>query len=288
MGIMKPSATFTSLLVLTAFALIAASSSPMSDEDVVRLFVSGVSAGDIIKQIRSSDVAFDLSEDMLQELRLAGLPPAVIEAMIARQAELDSAAAPVVEETPAPDIALRIRINPAVAGKERKPLRVIDIIDGETHDRLRLRTASTSFTDMALFVACRTQDHVPNQWRGESPLGRDFISVPRHRMLHFDPGAEAVEPDGWKSLRKLNRRPDGSKPKILEMELAVEIKIELEPGVAHDLTLGIALRAEERYYLIASDDLDGVVLQEEGRVVDVVIRSGKELLSSSLKVAFDD
>jgi hypothetical protein len=278
--------TFICFFALLTFSLFATSPGPMSDEEVVRQFVSGTGVDRIIELINGSDVAFDLSDEMLDELRAAGLPPGLIEAMIARQAELNEANAPVVVEEPSAGSSLRIRINPDGDDEQSAPLRVIDLIDEATYEQLRLRTADPTFTDMALFVACRTQDHVADQWRGQTPLGRDFISSKRHRMLHFHPGAEVVDLGGWKKLLKLYRRPDGSAPKVLELALPPEIEIELEPGVAHDLTLGIALRAEERYYLIASDDLDGLVLQEEERVLDAVVRGSRELMHSSLKVKF--
>jgi hypothetical protein len=264
---------------LLALSILAAGPAPMSDEDVVRLFVSGTGVDQILGRIAESETAFDLSDDMLYELRAAGLPAALIEAMIARQAEIDEANAsdepPDTVDVPAAGSALRIRINPSADGEERKPLRLLDLIDDETHDQLRLRTAEPAFTDMAIFVACRTQDHVPNQWRGKSPLGRDYISVQRHRMLYFHSGAELAE------RRRSNAR-------LLELDLPAEIAIDLEPDVAHDLTLGVALRTEERYYLIAFDELDGLVLQEGGRVMDAQVSCGRDQLRSSLLVRFGD
>jgi len=97
-----------------------------------------------------------------------------------------------------------------------------------------------------------------------------------------------AELSGWKRLLNLYRRPDGSAPMVLELELPGEIAVDLEPGIAHDLTLGVALRTEERYYLIAFDELDGFVLQEGGRIMDAEIRAGKNLLRSSLEVRFGD
>jgi hypothetical protein len=256
------------LLFLLALSLLAAAA-PMSDEDVVRLYISGSAVDEIIEQINSSEVAFDLSEEMLHELRLAGLPAELIEAMIARQAETDGDDAPPGDDKPAAGASLRIRINPAGEGEQRDPLRVIDLIDEATSELLRLRTADPIFTDMAIFVACRTQDHVPDQWRSKSPLGRDFISVQRHRMLYFILGAE-------QSARRGRT--------VLELDLPPEIEIELEPDVAHDLTLGIALRTEGRFYLVASDDLDGLVLQEGERVLEAEFSGGRDLMPSSLKV----
>jgi len=284
---MNPTVTTGSLFALLALFVLVVAAAPMSDEDVVRLYVSGTAVDEIIEKINSSEVAFDLSEDMLDELRLAGLPSELIEAMIARQEEIDGGQAPPIEEQAPAGALLRININPDGGAGKGKPLRVLDLIEDQTHEQLKLRTDSPTFTDMAIFLACRTQDHVPDQWRGKSPLGRDFIGVQRHRMLHFHSGAALADLSRWKKLLMLHQRPGEPDPRLLELELPTEIAVELEPGVAHDLTLGIAMRTEERFYLIAFDELDGLVLEEE-RSVNAEIRGGRDFMRSSLKVRFRD
>ncbi len=62
--------------------LIAEDSAPLRDEEIVRLFVSGISPAAIIDTIQSRQVDFDLSTEMQEELALAGLPAIVINAMI--------------------------------------------------------------------------------------------------------------------------------------------------------------------------------------------------------------
>jgi len=70
----------------------------MRTEDVVRMLVTGTSTSEAVAAIRSRDVDFNLSEEMLDELRLAGVPDEVIEAMKERQIELHPPSASEVEE----------------------------------------------------------------------------------------------------------------------------------------------------------------------------------------------
>lgn len=250
-------------LTLAAGLLFAslAAAAPITDEDVVRLFVSGSSVEEIIVAIADSEVDFDLSDEMIYELRAAGLPQELIGAMIDRQAEMrtDPEPPPALEE-PA-GASLRIEIE------TRKPLRLMDFIDEETRELLRLRQPDSRFTDVAIFLACLTQDHVPDHWRGKSPLGRDFISMPRHRMLYFHSGAAPTK------LRKM-----------LKLELPSAIEVELTPGVAHDLMLGVALRAEEKYHLMVFDEWKGLVLKDGGTLSGAVVSVGKDRRHSSVSV----
>ena len=55
----------------------AADDAPLTEESVVRLFIEGMSVEQIVERIRDSEVRFDLSEGMQEELRIAGIPDAV-------------------------------------------------------------------------------------------------------------------------------------------------------------------------------------------------------------------
>jgi hypothetical protein len=244
---------------------------PMRDEDVVVLFVGGTPASAIVERIRAAeDVAFDLSEEMVGELRIAGLPDEVIQAMIARQNELhppEPEAEPVV--TVMETGRLRIALNPRAeedADKPRPTLQLSTTIDPQTAQALRLRATDAAITDLAIALICRTATHVPDHWRSQSPLGRDFISAPRHRLLAFFPGA--TEKDGR-----------------LVLEIPPEIDVEVEPGDAHDLTLAIAVQAEDRYFLIASDGLDGIVLDDSA--LDLAAELSSDGTARGLAALFD-
>jgi hypothetical protein len=267
-------------LTLAAGILVAslAAGAVMTDEDVVRLFVSGSSIDEIIAAIEDSKVDFDLSDEMIYELRAAGLPQELIRAMIDRQEEMqeDPEPPPVVQEPAGASLLIEIESG--------KPLRVLDVIEAETRELLRLRQADSRFTDVAIFLACLTQDHVPDHWRGKSPMGRDFISMPRHRMLHFHSGAASSELGKWKKLGARISPDDGPLQAILELELPSAIEVGLEPGVAHDVMLGVALRAEEKYHLMVYESWKGLVLQDEEMVLGAKIGVGKDRRHSSVSV----
>jgi hypothetical protein len=250
----------------------------MTDEDVVRLFVSGSSTEEIIGIIENSEVDFDLSNEMIDELRAAGLPQELIQAMIDRQGVVPEESPPDAQEPAGPS--LRIEIAPG------KPLRLLDVIDAGTREHLRLRDPESRLTDLAIFLACLTQDHVPDHWRGKSPLGRDFINMPRHRMLYFGSGAVATELGKLKRLTVSSLPGDGPLQAMLELELPSAIEVELAAGVAHDLMLGVALQAEEKYHLIASDDWKGLVLEEEDVTSSAAVRVGKDRRLASVRVLF--
>jgi hypothetical protein len=256
---------------------------PMTDEDVVRLYVSGVGPESIIERIRAAEVTFDISEEMLEELRAAGLPEELIQAMVERQRALDAERAPPeeTEETDSPPAPrLSVRLNPDWEPRdeqERPFLCILDTIDQQTYKALRLREEAPRFTDAALVLACLTADHVPDHWRGKTPLGRDFVSAPRHKLLAFLPGAtrRAVgEVRGLAmNLASLPGEREGRpEPGLLELELPAAIDVEIEPGLVHDLILGLALQTEERYYLIRADTWEGFVLPEEGASIEAEIK----------------
>ena len=129
-------------------------------------------------------------EEMVVELGAAGVPQSVIDAMLERMAELAPAEEPVlaVEPLALPEEAppsLRILLNP-----DRKPgkpslLRISGEVDFQMRRNLDLdRLAEGSeFSDIAIFLACRSPTHVPDHWRSQSALGRDFDRMPRHRLL---------------------------------------------------------------------------------------------------------
>jgi len=184
--------------VLTVFALAGSGTAddPLRDEDVVRAWVAGQSTAEMVDWIRDSEVAFDLSDEMVSELRRAGLPEAVLQAMLATRVSSDAAVEPSIAVEPTGVPTLTVRLNPDWQSTDKEPrpvLRLPDTIHPQVRESLGLREDAERFTDLAVFLFCRTGSHVPDHWRMHSPLGRDFRSVPRHRMLAFVPGAELKE-----------------------------------------------------------------------------------------------
>ena len=260
-------------LAATLLAVAGLAGGPMTEEDVVRMYVAGRSVDEIVREIERREPGYELSPEMVDELRNVKLPERVIEAMLRRQAAAEQAKAPMEQpEVPGPASRsnLRIHLNPT---HDWGPVTVgvRARIDPQVAAEWELGNApeDRAFGDIALFLVCHTADHVPDQWRLKSPLGRDFRSVMRHKLLEFVAGARGEDAD------------DGGRR--VKLEVPPELEIALEPGVVHDLALGLALQVSGRYYAVASDTWPGVVIGEDG--LDLSARvTGRSL--RTLKVRF--
>jgi hypothetical protein len=216
------------------------------------MFVQGASVERLLDEIARREPGFDLDDEIVAELRTAGLPEQVIRAMAerARPASPPAPVEPPVDAAPALDLLL----NPDRRPGTPEVLRVtgeIALPDGG---------AGVPIEDVALFVVCLSPTHVPDHWRAASPLGRDFERMPRHRVLLFLDGA-----------RHTPRRQGDD---LLELDLPERIAVALEPGASHDLMLGVALGAGGRYFLLAGDRRDGFVPGPAAEL-RATIRSGR-------------
>ena len=270
-------------VVLLAFALPAVASQeaePLTEEEVVRMSVRGETAEAIIAEIRRRPARFALDDEMIVELGAAGVPQSVIDAMLERMAELAPAKEPVpaVELTALPEQAppsLRILLNPDRKAGKPSLLRISGEVDFQMRRNLDLDglVEGTEFSDVAIFLACRSPTHVPDHWRSQSALGRDFDRMPRHRLLLLLGGAE--------------RKQRKSEPDLLELEIPPELDVILDAGIPHHLMLGIAVEIGDRYYLMAEDPWDGFVLNGS-REVRATITSGKQTTQfGQMEVRFD-
>jgi hypothetical protein len=118
----------------------------------------------------------------------------------------------------------------------------------------------------ALYLGCLTADHVPNQWRRESPLGRDFASMPRHRMLAFHPVVERIAPTRKKTREIAEAISDVELFERIDLAVPDRLEAVVDPGVVHDLSLGIAVEIGGRYYRYRSVETEMPVV-EGGAVV---------------------
>jgi hypothetical protein len=263
----------------------------LRNEDVVRMLVAGRPATEVIAAILSADTAFDLADEMAQELRLAGVPADVLSAMAARQAELDrarAAAAPppaAVPEPPAEGTALLVvTLRPGATRGASKDLLFPAKLDDDTARALQAgdSDAERAVTDLAVFLACRTPDHVPDAWRSRTPLGGDFVSVARHRMLAFHAGATRLP---------AAKAPPGERgkaaPDLLALALPVELRADVEPGIVHDLVVGVAIRAGDRYLEIAEARKDGVIVGLAGLSLGADLAARGEEGPSRIHVRFE-
>jgi hypothetical protein len=270
------------LLVLAAAAsawLAPASEPPLTDEEVVRLHVSGIPAASIVERIRASAVEFDLSEEMVVELRRAGLPEEVLAAMRERQAEVDRARAPAERAAPpGPEpgaglASLRIALEAtggAPGGDGPARLRLAAALPEPLAGDVLGSGGTTTATGLAVFVACVSATHVPDHWRDRSPLGRDFLSMPRHRLLAFVATA-TVAPAG----------------PTLELELPPRLEAEVGVDEPHDLVLGIAVEAGGRWLRLTDDRRDGVSVPLEGLELRARVGGGGASGQGMPAIAFD-
>lgn len=267
---------------------------PLRNEDVVRMLVAGQRAEQVIEAIRSREVDFDLSDEMMDELRLAGVPGPVIQAMRERQAETEASRAEesasveteagAGEESPA--LTVELPSAPFTEDSE-EPVRALffpTTLDDRAAQRLQLgnRDEDRAVTSIAIFVACITPEHVPDHWRSKSSLGRDFVSIPRHRLLAFFPGGSEVAYGdlprpirkrlnvAFPSLRKGNMR-------FLQLDLPERLEAGVDRGAAHHILLGTAIQAGGRYLSVAAVDRPNVVPGESGaRLAARVLYSNDE------------
>ncbi len=249
-------------------------SPPMTEEEVVRRHVAGEPVETLVREIERRDPQFDLSSEMLLELRHAGVPEALIEAMRQRQVEQEPEAAEPPEEQAAP-AAPRLTVTLGQKDGGSSGISIEKQVDPRLAEQWKLGDSpeDREFADLALYLVCRTPDHVPDHWRNKSPLGRDFFSMPRHRMLAFVAGSSNT-----------GERTGGSK---VRLELPPTLEVELEPGVAHDLRLGLAVQVGGRYYSWKHDTWDNLVLGDEGFELVATVK-GRGLMRLEVEFQHED
>ena len=270
-----------SILIALVFAAPAAvadgGDETLRNEDVVMMLVGGEKPSRVIEVIRASVTAFDLSEEMTTELGLAGVPPAVLRAMRERQAAIDGPEPPPVDpldQVPAP-------LSPPARGGFRVTLEDADsphdgqagasglvvALPGRVPDpvatalQLPADDGSRTIARAAIAVLCVEPRHVPDHWRSESPLGRDFLLSPRHTMIAFEVGRSSVT----------DRTTGGGGGGVLEVAFPAVVEGPLE-GPDHRIVVGLAIEIGDRWYLIRSIDLGAP--EESGAIsrVDATIR----------------
>ena len=164
------------LLLTTGSFLPAEEAEPLTPEDIVRLHVAGTSTEALIRMIRSQPEGFeDLPEELLTELRRAGLPEELIAAMQEPQDSRTRERADALDRRWSSGPALRVPLNPGQNKPKRRRIRISDRVDPFVAMEWRLGNAPEDrrFVDVAIFLACRSAKHVPDRWRGQSALRWD-------------------------------------------------------------------------------------------------------------------
>src|SRR5262245_23121923 len=203
----------------------------LTNEDIVRMVSAGTPEQEILIAIRTHPERLDLSNEMDEELKLAGVPEKILTAMRQRHVELAPPPPPPAEpkrgRTP-----LIVTLNPGGGGRT---LRVPSWADEDAKQEFQLPKENDQrhVKDLAVFLGCVTSEHVPDMWRSKSPLGRDMRFVVRHEMLAFVAG----------------ETPPGQEPRLV---LPARVDAEVEEGVAHELVFGVAALFGDRWVELAS------------------------------------
>ena len=205
---------------------------PLTNEDIVRMVAGGTGEREILDAIRDREEAFDLADDMVEELKLAGVPAAVVAAMRARRAE-SAPASPPPERTKTGYTTVTVSLN--AAGSGSRTLKVPAWADEDAKARFGLPKENEQriVKDVAVFLACTSPEHIPDLWRSKTPLGRDMVSGVRHEMLAFVAGDT----------------PAGKAPRLT---LPQKLEASLDATEPHNLALGVAARIGDRWVLLAS------------------------------------
>ena len=189
------------LLFLAALCGVAASrpagSAPLTNEDVVRMVMTGTPETQVLAAIDSRPADFDLSIEMLQELRQAGVNGRILEAMRRRQAAMPRAE-PTATPAPAAGRTGSIRVEFDAGSRDGSPSEhsaiALKRLPGGAPRRGGVEVGE--MTDMALAILCTTADHVPDHWDTRSPLQ----GAPRHELLLFRPGSATEKVKGHEVL----------------------------------------------------------------------------------------
>lgn len=219
------------LLAAAWLAAAPADAAPMTNEEVVRMVAAGASSEAILEAVRTRPPAFDVAGDMIEELRLAGVPESVITAMKARAAAVAPQPPPPEVRPPRGTVHLVVVVN----GRSSKTLRAPSFADEELKHNLQLpkENEAREVKDLAVFLACTTAEHVPDLWRQKSPLGRDMTNGFRHEMLAFVAGDT----------------PQGKKPKLT---LPETLEADVDDVEAHALVVGVAARIGDRWMVLTA------------------------------------
>lgn len=170
------------LLILRAgLGPAAGAPAPFTNEDVVRLVMTGTAEKVILQAIDERPADFDLDPEVVEELRRAGVPERVLEAMRRRQAAMPR---PGPGEPSSSAVEARGFLQ-VVLGAETDDDAAIAII-GLPRGMTRPPGVEVGrVIDLAVVILCTTSHHVPDHWDVRSPIEEG----PRHRMIQLSAGS---------------------------------------------------------------------------------------------------
>jgi hypothetical protein len=228
--------------------------SPLTNEDIVRMLMTGTPENEVLATIEARRVDFDLSTEMIHELRTAGVSDRVLETMRRRQASMPRVEPPPLPR-PAPERTGTLRLEFAAGDEGDKPSELSAIALRKLPKGLERRGGEEvgEMSDMALAILCTTADHVPDHWDTRSPLQ----GAPRHELLQFIPGSATEKIKGHE---------------ILYLDRKESYELELVAG-SHNIVVAAAGKqsGSGTWRLIESDGARVTVLP--GRQTRMVLRA---------------
>jgi hypothetical protein len=244
---MRVSFTMAAVLIFALVLAFAAAppDAPLTNEDIVRMVASGTPEDEIRRAILGHNEDFDLSSEMVDELKLAGLPQSIIDAMVSRHAESLPSATPAPRAAPG-RVPVIVSLNGGGGGL--RTLHVPAWADEDAKEAFQLpkETDQREVKDLAVFLACASPEHVPDLWRSKSPLGRDMNAATRHEMLAFVAGDT----------------PSGKPPRLV---LPPRLEAEVDDSEPHDFVLGIAARIGDRWVQLGAAVLKKTTIVPGGK-----------------------
>jgi hypothetical protein len=256
-------------LLLLALLSAGAAAEPLTNQDVVQLVFGGASTRQVLDAIAAREPAFDLDPEILEEMRIAGVPEVVIRAMRERArapeepeepAEPASPPEAAAEESGLLTLALRA---PDTAETDGDGLLLPSLLLDRNLLEAHAFEGEPWIDDVAVFLACGNAVHVPDQWRNVSTLGRDFVRMPRHRLLAFHRGAEPLRAEervsrlrkllGRRALRRNGVEIPDDRTWFVELPMpdALSARPSEEFDERHTLLLGVAVRVQERWIVVS-------------------------------------
>jgi hypothetical protein len=234
---------------------------PLVNEDIVRQVMIGAPEASILALIAGRPVDFDLSPEVVVELRQAGVGERILEAMRRRQAAMPRSEPPPVA-APAPEAVGTLEIDFAPDAEADKPseasIIAIRRLPAKLQRRGGLEVAET--TDMALAVLCVTGDHVPDHWASRTPITQG----PRHQLLLFRPGSATDTMKGFE---------------VIYLTHEDTYRVDLPAG-GHDIVVAAAGRqaGSGDWRIVESDEARVAVLP--GRTTRLTVRAHSRLRGS--------
>jgi hypothetical protein len=250
--------------LLLAFAGIASgqeAGSPLDNESIVRMLMSGASEREVIHAIQDAPkVAFDLDPEVVRELQAAGVSEKILEAMRARLPKQEAAPpAP----APAPQGLMKIRFRSAKAKSSDEPI-LFEVIKTTPHwaaEQMGM-LQRPEVEDLAFFVLCTRPDHVPDHWQDRTEL-KDFS---RHEKLLFRTGSHPAKSHGFE---------------VMDLDLPVSLDVPVAEGT-HRIVVGVAAKTANGWHVLGSDELKQLTVAPQAPSSSLLVTLSGKVVGSHM------